>query len=217
MTAIAGLYALTLDNIADTDFLCAMCEEVLAAGIGLLQYRDSAVGEAEKLRRAYRLRDLCQQAGALFIVNNDPMLAQKTGANGVHLGQKDGDIGTARQLLGENAVIGVSCHNDIKLAAAAAAGGADYCALGAVFPSSTKPAATRCPLALLREVKQKTNLPVVAIGGITPENIGLVVDAGADAAASVAGLFNVPDRKSAALKMQNAFHTHAPIGRERCH
>ena len=208
MMTIAGLYALTPDNIGDTDLLCAMCEEVLAAGIGLLQYRDSAVGEAEKLHRAYRLRDLCRQADALFIVNNAPMLAQKVDANGVHLGQKDGDISTARHLLGENAVIGVSCHNDIKLAEAAVAAGADYCALGAVFPSSTKPATIRCPLALLREVKQKTSLPVIAIGGITPENIGLVVAAGADAAAAVAGLFNVPDRKTAALKMQNAFHTH---------
>ena len=133
MMTIAGLYALTPDNIGDTDLLCAMCEEVLAAGIGLLQYRDSAVGEAEKLHRAYRLRDLCRQADALFIVNNAPMLAQKVDANGVHLGQKDGDISTARHLLGENAVIGVSCHNDIKLAEAAVAAGADYCALGAVF------------------------------------------------------------------------------------
>ena len=84
---------------------------------------------------------------ALFIVNNAPMLAQKVDANGVHLGQKDGDISTARHLLGENALspFRVSCHNDIKLAEAAVAAGADYCALGAVFPSSTKPAHDKMP------------------------------------------------------------------------
>ena len=101
MMTIAGLYALTPDNIGDTDLLCAMCEEVLGGRYCLLQYRDSAVGEAEKLQPRLSLRDLCRQADALFIVNNAPLLAQKVDANGVHLGQKDGDISTARHLLGE--------------------------------------------------------------------------------------------------------------------
>ena len=203
MERITGLYAITPDNIGDANLLYQMCEEILASGVTILQYRDSLEDEEEKFRRAKQLRHLSNNA--LFIINNSPILAQKVAADGVHLGQKDGKPKAARQLLGNDAIIGVTCHNDIELAISAANDGANYCAFGAIFPSPTKPTAKHCPLAILGKAKEKTGLATVAIGGITQDNITCVIAAGADSAAVCAGIFNTADRKIAVQKIQSAF------------
>jgi thiamine-phosphate pyrophosphorylase len=124
-------------------------------------------------------------------------LAIASGADGVHLGRDDVDAARARARM-PGAIIGVSCYADVERARAAAGAGADYVAIGSVFPSSTKPAAVRAPLELLRAARQASSLPVVAIGGITPANARLAIDAGADMLAVISAIFEAADVKAAA-------------------
>ena len=132
-----------------------------------------------------------------FIVNDDVRLAREVGADGVHLGEHDGDIAAARVLLGDDAIIGVSCYDDLQRARDAATAGADYIAFGAFFPSSTKPNARRASPDLLRN-SATFGLPRVAIGGIAPDNARSLVAAGADLVAVISGVFDAPDSIAAA-------------------
>ena len=134
------------------------------------------------------LRESCADARVPFIVNDDARLAQELAADGVHLGEHDGGIAGARALLGEDAIIGVSCYDDLERARRLANEGADYLAFGAFFPSSTKPNARRADIAL----------PRVAIGGITPDNASPLVAAGTDLLAVISGVFDAPDPIKAA-------------------
>ena len=127
--------------------------------------------------------------GAILIVNDDSTLAQEVGADGVHLGRGDESVEKARNRLGSDRIIGVSCYNDLERARAAQAAGADYVAFGSFFPSSTKPAAVRASMSLLRDAKAELNLPVVAIGGINIVNAETLIEAGVDCLALISGLF----------------------------
>jgi thiamine-phosphate pyrophosphorylase len=139
----------------------------------------------------------CRDAGVPFIVNDDIRIAAETGADGVHLGEHDGGVAEARSLLGQGAIIGVSCYDDLQRARNAANEGADYVAFGAFFPSPTKPNARRAGIDLLRR-SAALGLPRVAIGGITPDNAGPLVAAGADLIAVISGVFDAPDPIAAA-------------------
>jgi len=161
--------------------------------------------DAEGLREAASLlRADCRAAGIPLIVNDDPRMAAETGADGVHLGEHDAGIGEARALLGDDAIIGVSCYDDLQRARVAAAEGADYLAFGAFFPSPTKPDARRASLDLLRD-SAGFGLPRVAIGGITPDNARQLVQAGADLVAAVSGVFEAPDPIQAARAYLSCF------------
>ena len=151
-----------------------------------------------------RLRETCADARVPFIVNDDARLARELAADGVHLGEHDGGIADARALLGEDAIIGVSCYDDLQRARDAAAAGADYLAFGAFFPSPTKPHARRAGLDLLRDGAAH-GLPRVAIGGITPDNAGPLVAAGADLLAVISGVFDAPDPVAAARRCLSLF------------
>jgi thiamine-phosphate pyrophosphorylase len=129
---------------------------------------------------------------------DDVALAVESGAHGVHLGKDDADLATARQQLGEQAIIGVSCYNSLALAAQAAAGSASYIAFGRFFPSRTKPLAVQASLDLIRRAKQQLAVPVAAIGGVTAQNGAQLVAAGADMLAVVRGVFAAPDIRQAA-------------------
>jgi len=120
------------------------------------------------------------------------------GADGVHVGRDDPDPRAARERLGPGRLLGVSCYNEIARARAALAAGADYIAVGSMFPSSVKPGAVRAPLALIGEARAATGLPVVAIGGITLDNAPQLVAAGAAALAVISALFDAPDITAAA-------------------
>jgi thiamine-phosphate pyrophosphorylase len=158
-----------------------------------------ALREAASLLRAD-----CRGAGVPFIVNDDARLAAEARADGVHLGEHDGDIARARALLGDDAIIGVSCYDDLQRARDAAAAGADYIAFGAFFPSATKPNARRASIELLRD-SAALGLPRVAIGGITPDNANALVEAGADLIAVISGVFDAPDRVVAVRAYRKAF------------
>ncbi|BAU58428.1 thiamine phosphate synthase [Halorhodospira halochloris] len=197
MVEITGLYAVT----SPRRDLYQASARALRGGVSILQYRDKGGDTAQQLDEAGQLSELCEQSGALFIVNDDVELAAQVGAGGVHLGRDDGSLAAARSKLGQDAVIGVSCYNEIERVRHAAAAGADYVAVGSVFPSPTKPHAARASLEMLATARSTAQLPVVAIGGIGRDNIASVAAAGADAAALVSAIFAADDIESAVAEL----------------
>ncbi|WP_114241806.1 thiamine phosphate synthase [Dyella sp. C9] len=179
----------------------------LAGGARLLQYRDKTTDHARRLTEARAIRALCVARKVPMIVNDDVALAMAAGADGVHLGEEDGDIAAARAQLGPEAIIGVSCYDSAERAFQLAAAGADYLAFGAFFPSPTKPHARRASFDLLRQTAA-LGLPRVAIGGITPDNGGPLIDAGADYLAVISAVFGDPDVRGAAARFAQLFHSH---------
>ena len=159
----------------------ARLERALAAGpVAAFQYRVKGLDQHEAARLAAPLLEICAAREVAFIVNDDVALAKRLGADGVHLGQGDGDVREARELLGREAQIGVTCHASRHLAMEAGDAGADYVAFGAFFPSTTKASEHRPEPELIEWWSGIFELPCVAIGGITPANCGPLVAAGAD-------------------------------------
>lgn len=204
---LRGLYAITDATLQRPDRLAGQVLRAIEGGAKLVQYRDKSSDASFRLQQASSLVAICRSHGVPLIINDDVALAVESGAHGVHLGKDDADLATARQQLGEQAIIGVSCYNSLTLAAQAAAGSASYIAFGRFFPSSTKPHAVQASLDLIRHAKQQWALPVVAIGGITPDNGRQLVDAGADMLAVVQGLFAALDVRQAAAAYADLFAT----------
>lgn len=202
--AICGIYAITPQGLPWPEVL-ARAKEAMAAGVRLWQFRDKGADREEKATRAWALRDLCRRFGAVFMINDDPFLAQVLQADGVHLGRDDPGISEARSLLGEKAIIGASCHGDLGLAEKALNAGADYAAFGSFYPSPTKPGAARAPTAILSKAKKNLPLPIVAIGGITLENAPELIAQGADALAVSSSLFQAPSTAQAARNLVRLF------------
>ncbi len=199
-----GLYAIT-DTRITGDNLLKQVEKALIGGINILQYRDKSSSQKERFAAASALLQLCQRYKVPLIINDDIQLAAEVGANGVHLGRDDDVIQQARSQLGDQAIIGISCYNDLSVALAAERAGADYVAFGRFFSSSTKPDATPANLEILSQAKSKISLPLVAIGGITPENGGQLIEAGADMLAVVQGIFGQKDICNATKQFQQLF------------
>ena len=193
MSRVRGLYAITDPELLPEHRLRSACEAALRGGARILQYRDKPASPDQRLQRARMLRALCEDHDALFLVNDDPLLARECNAHGVHMGQRDGAIADARQQLGPDAVIGISCHGDPELARQAWQAGADYVAMGRFFPSHTKPQAPPAEIATLERVSRQLPVPVVAIGGINPDNAASLFRAGAAAIAVIHGLFGAGD------------------------
>ena len=189
---INGLYAITPD-LADTNELLQKVRLALQGGMRVLQYRNKTADAALKLAQSRALRELTHEFKTCFIVNDDAQLAAQVDADGVHLGSKDGKVAAARRLLGDTKLIGVSCYNRLSLAHEAVRQGADYVAFGAFFSSSVKPDAVKAETALLQAACEELNVPIVAIGGITPSNGKVLMEAGADALAVISALFDAPD------------------------
>jgi thiamine-phosphate pyrophosphorylase len=171
----------------------------------MIQYRNKSASAALRKAQALELQALCARFKVPFIVNDSADLAGETGADGVHLGRDDGDPEAARRLLGKAAIIGVSCYADLDLASRMAAQGADYLAFGRFFASHTKPQATPATIEVLRRARSAFRLPLVAIGGINPENAPLVVAAGADAIAVCGGVFDADDTRGRASHIAALF------------
>jgi thiamine-phosphate pyrophosphorylase len=173
----------------------ARLERALAAGPGLItafQFRVKGLGQHEAARLADPLQAICAAHDVAFIVNDSVPLAKRLKADGVHLGQDDGDPKEAREILGRDAQIGVTCHGSMHLAMEAGEAGADYVAFGAFFDSTTKDKgdADRPTTEMIERWVKLFELPVVAIGGITPENCGPLVGAGADFLAVSGAVWN---------------------------
>ncbi len=169
----------------------ARLDEALAAGpVAAFQFRVKNVDEHEAARLAEPLLAICRAHDTAFIVNDSAKLAKRLKADGVHLGQGDGDVAEARSLLGHEAQIGVTCHDSRHLGMEAGEKGADYTAFGAFYPTETKETEYTAELDLLRWWHEFMELPSVAIGGITVGNAKPLIEAGADFIAVSSGVWN---------------------------
>ena len=178
-TEPSKLYLISPQDVGGNfpDRLKAALEPGVAAAF---QMRVKDVPEHELARLAEPLQRICADGDVTFIVNDSMALAKRLGADGVHLGQSDGDVREARALLGPSAQIGKTCHDNRHFAMEAGEAGADYVAFGAFYPTTTKPSHYRPPPAILSWWSTLFEIPCVAIGGITPDNARPLVDAGAD-------------------------------------
>ena len=201
---IEGLYGITPDE-ADTAALLHKVRLALQGGMRLLQYRNKIADAALRLTQARALRQLTREFSAPLIVNDDVQLAQNVDADGVHLGQADETLAAARAILGRQKIIGISCYNKPALARAAVAGGADYVAFGAFFPSATKPGAAKADLEMLCRARAEFGVPIVGIGGITAQNGAELLAAGADALAVITAVFDARDIQAAARDFEKLF------------
>jgi len=203
---LAGLYAIADTRYLDDARLMHAVAEAITGGARVIQYRDKKHDSKSRLQQASELAKACHQHGVLFIVNDDAGLTKQVKADGVHLGREDMPLAQARAQLGPEAIIGVSCYNELERALKAQADGADYVAFGRFFPSRTKPQAVQADPGLLREARQKLRVPIVAIGGITPENGASLIAAGADALAVIEGVFGQADVRAAARRYAQLFN-----------
>ncbi len=197
MRNLKGLYVIAdAEYIGRHEFFCKT-KEILTAGVKIVQYRDKVNIQEDRYKIAEELRALTRDHECLLLINDDAQLAQSVGADGVHLGKDDISIRQARELLGDNMIIGASCYTQIENARAAVNASADYIAFGSFFPSVTKPNAPRAEIEVLIQAKQEFKIPVCAIGGITPQNTTNLLTAGTDMIAVISAIFNTSSPKLA--------------------
>ena len=183
------LYGITDASLLPQETFEAKTRSALAAGLKLIQYRDKSSDTQKRLQQAQLLQGLCTHYGARLIINDDIQLALEVGAAGVHLGQEDGSISDARALLGPDALLGSTCHNQIELAHTAIEQGTSYVAFGRFFSSKTKGDAAPAQTDILLAARQKLRVPVVAIGGITHNSAAELWNQGAHCLAVCNAIF----------------------------
>ena len=192
---IRGVYGITQTDGKSSEFIIQQVISAIKGGVSVIQYRDK--NPDNEVYLAKELLAICKNHQIPLIINDNAELAHQIGADGVHIGKDDGGIAAARKVLGPNAIIGLSCYDDINTALQAQANGVDYVAFGRFFPSSSKPLASPAHCETLRQARQQINIPIVAIGGILPENGKQLLDAGADVLAVIGGLFDHNAEQSA--------------------
>lgn len=195
-----GLYVITRDPVDARHDLAHEVRLALLGGARVVQYR-AKEGRAS-VAEASMLLSLTRECGVPLIINDDVDLALAVGADGIHVGRDDVALTDVRRQLGASAIIGVSCYDDLARAQAAMDQGADYVAFGRFFPSKTKPDAPCASVETLQKARKTLTVPVVAIGGITEENGGLLLDAGADLLAVIEGVFGEEDPESATRRFR---------------
>jgi thiamine-phosphate pyrophosphorylase len=191
----SGLYAITQTINKSGDTVINEVAAAIRGGAVIVQYRDKNPNDAPSLAR--ELVKICHQHKIPLVINDDIELAALVGADGVHIGKEDGNIAQARKQLGAKAIIGVSCYDSVELAINAQAQGATYAAFGRFFPSSSKPLAAPAHIETLQKAKLALNIPIVAIGGILPDNGAPLLAAGANLLAVIGGLFDSQPEQSA--------------------
>ncbi len=201
----AGIYGITDDQLTPPEQLIEKVRAAIDGGISLLQYRSKATAPGPRRQQAEQLLQLCRSRQIPLIINDDVELCQAIHADGVHLGRSDGNCAKAREALGNQAIIGVTCHADIERAIDAERAGADYVAFGRFFPSETKPDASAADPDILVQARQQLNVPIVAIGGINAENGASLIARGATMLAVVNSLFAGEDVSSNAQRLVNLF------------
>jgi thiamine-phosphate pyrophosphorylase len=193
-----GLYAITDPALTAQQGVVAAVASAIRGGAQWIQYRNKTATLQQQLCEAMALATLCTTHQVTFIVNDNPRLACDVDADGVHIGGDDDDCATARRVVGKQRIIGVSCYASLQRALDAQMAGADYVAFGSMFPSSSKPGAVPATLPLLTQSRSMLAVPIVAIGGITPENVDSVLSAGADMIAVISGVFGAGNPETAA-------------------
>lgn len=188
------LYAITDADLLPGDKLYDAVAQAINGGCKWIQYRNKNNADVQGVAQASRLKQICDNAGAILVINDSVELAIKIGATAVHLGQGDGDVREARHLLGANAIIGVTCHDSLALAEKAIDEGASYIAFGRFYISNTKPNARAADIALIRQAREKfPQTPIAVIGGINTDNLAPLVAQGADLIAVCHSLFSADD------------------------
>lgn len=186
------LYAVTDRAWTGKQTLFDQAEAAMRGGITCLQLREKNMDKDEFLKEALEMKELCRSYNIPLIINDDPYIAVKSGADGVHIGQKDMSLKEAREITGNGMIIGVTAALP-ELAVNAEKNGADYIGSGAVFGSSTKADAKPLSHDVLREITASVNIPVVAIGGITRDNMAKLAGMGIAGAALVSAIFSADD------------------------
>lgn len=194
---LTGLYVIADAACIGTDEIIPKTEEVLAAGVKIIQYRDKINSQKDRYKIAEQLRKLTHEHGCLLLINDDTQLSKSINADGVHVGKDDISIKQARNQLGKNKIIGASCYTKIENAQSAINASADYVAFGSFYPSSIKPDAPRADIELITKSKKQFETPVCAIGGITPKNATKILNAGVDMIAVISAIFNTSSPKRA--------------------
>jgi thiamine-phosphate pyrophosphorylase len=201
---ISGLYFIADPAHIKGASLADAVSQAVEGGASVVQLRAKDAGLQDMLTEAGRLMEICHRAGVLFIVNDSAELAMACGADGVHLGQDDMPLGTARGLIGPGKLVGISTHN-IEQAIAAEQGGADYIGFGPIFSTCTKDAGEARGTGLLRQVRDSVGIPVVAIGGINEYNAQQAIEAGADAVAVITAISGAGDKRGQASILSGFF------------
>jgi thiamine-phosphate pyrophosphorylase len=197
------LYLITPPRIDIPAFAETLTQALGTGDVASLQLRLKDVSDADVERAAEILMPIAQARDVAFLVNDRPDLAASLGTDGVHIGQEDASYAEARALVGQDKIVGVTCHNSRDLAFAAGEAGADYVAFGAFYPTPTKVPKAQADIELLQWWAETMTVPVVAIGGITVENAMPLVEAGADFLAVSAGVWDHPEGPAAAVKAFN--------------
>jgi thiamine-phosphate pyrophosphorylase len=198
------LYLITPQTLEPKAFRDTLKRALDGGDVACLQLRLKDVSDDAILRAGEALIPITRAADVAFIVNDRPDLAKRLGADGVHVGQQDASYADARETMGKNSIVGVTCHNSRHLAMEASEAGTDYVAFGAFYPTLTKNASTVAGLELLQWWAQMMVVPVVAIGGITVDNAKPLVDAGADFLAVASGVWDHPNGPGEAVRAFNA-------------
>jgi len=188
--------------------LVSIVEAALEGGVSLVQFRDKGqYSEAERQEACGTVKDLCHRRNVPLIVNDDPQLARRLDADGVHVGREDASPRIARALLGPSALVGVTVYGKPGEEQAAEAAGADYLGIGPFFPSETKPEEPEMPLHVLDAVLHRARLPVFAIGGINPERARQLGRHGVEGVAVVSAIMDAADPRKAAEEIRRAFES----------
>ncbi len=195
------LYAVTDRMWLGEKTLAEQVESALKGGVTCVQLREKNLDDASFLAEALEIKKLCGKYNVPFIVNDNVDIARKCGADGVHVGQSDMEAGNVRSILGDDMIIGVSVHN-VEEAFAAVSRGADYLGVGAVFSTSTKLDAGSVSKETVRAICDAVSVPVVAIGGISKENIAELSGSGVDGVALVSAIFSVEDIEKECVELK---------------
>ncbi len=197
-----GLYVITDKKLIKRDKFVETVEKSIKGGARIVQLREKGSSHDEILHLGLELLKLTKKYKVPLIINDSAELAKEIGADGVHLGGDDASIKNARAILGPQAIIGVSCYNEIARGLHALQSGADYVAFGTPYYTPTKPQREPTSIELLKEaVKSITEIPIFAIGGITKENALPILETGVDGIAVITGVFGSPDPQTAAREL----------------
>lgn len=205
LNSLGPLYAITDPQLLPGERLFEDVSQALTAGIKTVQLRNKVATDTQLIQQAQRLVALCEKHGARCLINDRADIALSCGAHGVHLGQGDGSVAEVRKMLGDSAIIGVTCHSDLELARRARDEGASYVAFGRFFSSSTKPMAGAANIEVLQQASAEIALPIVAIGGIRHDNMAPLLSAGAQTLAVCHSLFGSADVSTAAASLLAAY------------
>jgi thiamine-phosphate pyrophosphorylase len=204
--SLKGLYVITDKKLIPRERFIETAEKAIRGGARIIQLREKDTKEEEIVRLGRKLIEITRRYEIPLIINDSPELSREIGADGVHLGKEDHEISEVRTILGNEAIIGVSCYGDIERGLKAEREGADYVVFGTPFFTPTKPDRKPTPFEVLKEaVRRIKTTPIFAIGGITKENAGSVLETGVDGIAVITAVFSSPDPEKAARDLAYLF------------